>query len=273
MSALLTLRSVVKRWSCCIGTWICLRMQDWVHTATSACHAHLVVQITELLHQVFGDPCPGVGLVVSHAILSEQADAPHAPLPISGVLEQPVFLCQVVDRVPIGSMDPGGSKLQSCFSWRRKKKNTTQVGVWVELCIFFFLLFLHLQKNITRLFLIENCVLMPREDCITWLSHTHVTSVRSCCHRQSSLRFITDLMSADSNQQIYSRMSCKCGLVRVNTKWNSCLGTVFFRRSLFNRWWKHKSLLFCRQSEAVHFIFLHGTNLKVKSFYFDTLFF
>lgn len=74
---------------------------------------HLVVQVTEFLHQVFGDPFPNVGLVVSHTVLGIQADASHTPLPICGVLQQPIVLCQVVHWVPIGSMDPGGSKLQS----------------------------------------------------------------------------------------------------------------------------------------------------------------
>lgn len=85
---------------------------------------HLVVQVTELLHQVLGDPLPGVGLVMSHAILGVQADASHAPLLIRGVLQQPVVLRQVVHWVPIGTMDPGGSKLQSCFAYKNQKQNT-----------------------------------------------------------------------------------------------------------------------------------------------------
>lgn len=79
---------------------------------------HIIVQVTELLHQVLGDPLPNVGLVVGDTVLGVQADAPHAPLPICGVLQQPVVLRQVVNWVPIGTMDPGGSKLQSCVSYK-----------------------------------------------------------------------------------------------------------------------------------------------------------
>lgn len=84
--------------------------------------SNLVVQVTELLHQVLGDPLPDIGLVVRHTVLGVQADPSHAPLPICGVVQQPVVLCQVVHWVPIGAMDPGGSKLQSCLSYEKKEK-------------------------------------------------------------------------------------------------------------------------------------------------------
>lgn len=48
---------------------------------------HLIVQVTELFHQVFGDPLPNIGLVVSHTILGVKTDASHTPLPICGVLQ------------------------------------------------------------------------------------------------------------------------------------------------------------------------------------------
>lgn len=82
---------------------------------------HLIVQVTELFHQVLGDPLPDIGLVVSHTVLGVQADASHTPLPICGVFKQPVVLRQVVYWVPIGTMDPGSAKLQSCFSCSTEK--------------------------------------------------------------------------------------------------------------------------------------------------------
>lgn len=69
----------------------------------------LVVQITELLHQVLGNPFAPVGLVVSHAVLGVQADAADAPFSVCGVLQQSIFLCQVIHRVTVGTMDPGSS--------------------------------------------------------------------------------------------------------------------------------------------------------------------
>ncbi|TNN61909.1 hypothetical protein EYF80_027836 [Liparis tanakae] len=56
-----------------------------------------------------------------------QADASHAPLLICGVLQQPVVLCQVVHWVPVGTMDPGGSKLQSRFSYKKREERYTNV--------------------------------------------------------------------------------------------------------------------------------------------------
>lgn len=83
--------------------------------AASACLAapHLVVQVAELLHHVLGDPLPKVGLVMRHAIFGEQADAGNAPLLVSGVLQQPFLLCQVVHRISVGAMDPSGPELQN----------------------------------------------------------------------------------------------------------------------------------------------------------------
>lgn len=83
--------------------------------------SYFVVLVAELFHQVFGDPLADVGLVVSHAIFRVQADASHTPLPVCGVLQQPVVLCQVVHWVAVGSMDPGGSELQSCISYKQRK--------------------------------------------------------------------------------------------------------------------------------------------------------
>jgi hypothetical protein len=38
------------------------------------------------------------------------------------VLQQPVVLRQVVHRVPVSAMDPGGSELQSRLSWNRMEE-------------------------------------------------------------------------------------------------------------------------------------------------------
>lgn len=86
-----------------------------ITAAVSVCLAapHLVVQVPELLHHVLGDPLPKVGLVMRHTFFGEQTDAGHAPLLVSGVLQQPVLLRQVVHRVPVGAMDPSGSELQN----------------------------------------------------------------------------------------------------------------------------------------------------------------
>lgn len=86
-----------------------------VIAAASVClpAPHLIVQVPELLHHMLGDPLPKVGLVMRHAFFGEQADAGHAPLLVSGVLQQAVLLRQVVDRVPIGAMDPSGSEFQN----------------------------------------------------------------------------------------------------------------------------------------------------------------
>ena len=80
--------------------------------------SHLIVQVTELFHQVLRDPPAAVGLVVCHAVLGVQADASHGPLAVRGVLQQPVVLRQVVHWVSVGAMDPSRSKLQSRFAWR-----------------------------------------------------------------------------------------------------------------------------------------------------------
>lgn len=78
--------------------------------------SHLVVQVTELLHQVLGDALAVVGLVVGHTVLGIEADAAHAPLLLRGVLQQAIVLGQVVDGVPVRTMDPGCSKFQSGFT-------------------------------------------------------------------------------------------------------------------------------------------------------------
>lgn len=225
MSPLLKLRSVIKRWSCCTGTQSCLRMQDWVHAATSDCHAHLVVQITELLHQVFGDPCPGVGLVVSHAILSEQADAPHAPLFISGVLQQPVFLCQVVDRVPIGSMDPGGSKLQSCFSWQRKKIELRGACELRSVYFSFSFFFTFTKKPKQGCFpykLVSSCIgKIALHGCHIHMWPLYGLVATGKVHWGFLLIWFLQQDSDGPNcnlyQRIYSWTSCKCSFVRDNT--------------------------------------------------------
>lgn len=71
--------------------------------------SYLVVQVTELLHQILGDTRATVGLVVGHTILGIQADAAHAALVLRGVLQKPIILSHVVDGVPVSAMDPGGS--------------------------------------------------------------------------------------------------------------------------------------------------------------------
>lgn len=96
---------------------LCVHISDVMAAVSVRLTApHLIVQVPELLHHVLGDPPPKVGLVMRHAVLGEQADAAHAPLLVSAVLQQPVLLGQVVHRVPVSAMDPSGSELQNRFS-------------------------------------------------------------------------------------------------------------------------------------------------------------
>lgn len=93
----------------------------------------LVVQITELLHQVLRDPLAIVGLIMGHAVLGVQADASHTPLSISRVLQEPVVLRQVVHWVPIRPMDPSGSEFQSCFSCTKRESEIDVCCTYIRL--------------------------------------------------------------------------------------------------------------------------------------------
>lgn len=70
---------------------------------------YLIVQVTELLHQILGDTLATVGLVMGHTILGVEADAAHAALVLRSVLQKSIILSQVVDWVPVSTMNPGGS--------------------------------------------------------------------------------------------------------------------------------------------------------------------
>lgn len=75
MTALMRLRSVISRTASQAAAALSLHnalMHVRVSSHGYVCLFHyLVVQVTELLHQVFGDPLPSVGLVMSHPILGE----------------------------------------------------------------------------------------------------------------------------------------------------------------------------------------------------------
>lgn len=92
--------------------------------------------------------------------------------------------------------------------------------------------------------LVSSC-LAHREECVTWLSHVHVTSIRSLPQAKfTKISYRFDGVSTARFQWTATCISigCKCGFVRVKTKWNCCLGKVFFRVSLFIGRWEHKSL-------------------------------
>lgn len=128
---------------------------------------HLVVQVTELLHQVLGDALAAVGLVVGHTVLGVEANAAHAPLLLCGVLQQPIVLSQVVDRVPVRTMDPGCSKFQSgftCYGGSVRKKDEIlnfdkrrKVNVWIKVYFnFYYSIFCFAQKYSRLCLLIHN---------------------------------------------------------------------------------------------------------------------
>ncbi len=95
--------------------------EDTLNLPVNHSFPHLIVQVTELLHQILWDPLAIVGLVVGHTILGIEANAAHTPLLLCGVLQKPIVLSQVVDGVPICPMDPGCSKFQSGFTCKERE--------------------------------------------------------------------------------------------------------------------------------------------------------
>lgn len=99
--------------------------------------------------------------------------------------------------------------------------------------------------------LVSSC-LAHREECVTWLSHAHVTSIRSL--PQAKLTKISYRFDGVSTARFQWTATCISTFIRasaVNVALCGsrqseivacCLGKVFFRVSLFIGQWEHKSL-------------------------------